>query len=276
MSPGTGEPSEPNVQDSDLECPHCTYNLTGLSEYRCPECGEPFDPDELARLSGREAVPTTPWELLGGFAGFWETWALAAFRPTELARRFPRRHNSEAAMSYSMACYACAAGVFLLLESLITVAIPDALPHICCPIFSVSFGAVMTAWACGAAVAGVLALLVQPKHAHERYHFWYGITNYTSGFLILTGAWGGVVGVALAASFEVFGPASESVVTVCLGLAAVAIFFWWCGALWSIVWSRGRRESHRFLACLAIPIIGAGAIFLGAFLTALFVSRLSM
>lgn len=25
-------------------CPKCGYNLTGLKDYRCPECGTPFDP----------------------------------------------------------------------------------------------------------------------------------------------------------------------------------------------------------------------------------------
>lgn len=30
-----------------LRCPRCEYILTGLPERRCPECGEPFDPDAL-------------------------------------------------------------------------------------------------------------------------------------------------------------------------------------------------------------------------------------
>ena len=34
-------------------CPNCDYNLTGLIERRCPECGEPFDLGE-ARFRGFE------------------------------------------------------------------------------------------------------------------------------------------------------------------------------------------------------------------------------
>jgi predicted amidophosphoribosyltransferase len=29
-------------------CRRCAYNLTGLSEPRCPECGTSFDPHESA------------------------------------------------------------------------------------------------------------------------------------------------------------------------------------------------------------------------------------
>lgn len=39
-----------------LGCPHCRYDLTGLTETRCPECGEAFDLDALfdtgVRLNG--------------------------------------------------------------------------------------------------------------------------------------------------------------------------------------------------------------------------------
>lgn len=30
-----------------LRCPHCDYDLTGLSNRRCPECGRRFDPHEI-------------------------------------------------------------------------------------------------------------------------------------------------------------------------------------------------------------------------------------
>ena len=35
-----------NCLPIDVICKNCNYSLYGLLEYRCPECGEPFDPED--------------------------------------------------------------------------------------------------------------------------------------------------------------------------------------------------------------------------------------
>lgn len=46
---------------STLYCPKCSYNLSNLTENRCPECGEAFDPDTLRML---QAKGVSPWSLI--------------------------------------------------------------------------------------------------------------------------------------------------------------------------------------------------------------------
>jgi hypothetical protein len=41
---------------SAITCPTCGYNLTGLSESRCPECGSKFTLDELLALQNKVEV----------------------------------------------------------------------------------------------------------------------------------------------------------------------------------------------------------------------------
>ncbi len=73
------------VFDKDVECPSCKYNLRGLTEPRCPECGEVFDPQEL--LAGKPYVrPAGPgWDeagvgVLRHPARFWDRPGLAQQR----------------------------------------------------------------------------------------------------------------------------------------------------------------------------------------------------
>ncbi len=68
----------------DLLCPECGYNLRGLVEYRCPECGTPFDPAKLT-------VSQIPWlhrRRIGRVPAFWRTVWLVTRRPKTLPREF--------------------------------------------------------------------------------------------------------------------------------------------------------------------------------------------
>ncbi len=56
----------PDPTSEAARCPKCGYSLLGLREFRCPECGEPFDPEYVASAPFRAHL--LPWERpeLGG------------------------------------------------------------------------------------------------------------------------------------------------------------------------------------------------------------------
>jgi hypothetical protein len=104
--------SEAPPVDEGLRCPRCDYNLTGLPDGRCPECGRAFQRRELLDLRDSLPAPFPIWDErdeIGRLSAFLRTLRLAWFSPRELLRRMPSRPNLASGRRFSLWCYAIAA-----------------------------------------------------------------------------------------------------------------------------------------------------------------------
>ncbi|HRW53811.1 MAG TPA: hypothetical protein P5081_13085 [Phycisphaerae bacterium] len=91
------------VDRREFTCLECGYNLKGLTESRCPECGAAFDPSEIeqirARIGLRRAPPKGRWMAIGAvllLAAF-VTGSFIAWR--NMARRAPTTTTTSAPAS---------------------------------------------------------------------------------------------------------------------------------------------------------------------------------
>lgn len=92
--------------DAGLRCPQCDYNLTGLSEPRCPECGEAFDWEQVRRAAANP--PRIYFERARGWwkvPGLFVTWATALFTPWIFARQIVQRVSPMHAVAFGAICF---------------------------------------------------------------------------------------------------------------------------------------------------------------------------
>jgi hypothetical protein len=103
---------EPPVADEGLRCLECGYNLTGLLDGECPECGAAFEVGKLRQILAGEPGPFPIWDdrgRIGVARAFFKTIRAAWFAPTGLLNRMPPNHGESSARRFSALCYTVAA-----------------------------------------------------------------------------------------------------------------------------------------------------------------------
>ncbi len=98
--------NETRATDAGLRCPQCRYNLTGLPEPRCPECGTTFDWEVVRRAAGPAPIAFERARRWRKLPAFWVTWATVLFAPWIFARQITHRAGLAAALAFAAACFA--------------------------------------------------------------------------------------------------------------------------------------------------------------------------
>jgi|WetSurMetagenome_2_1015567.scaffolds.fasta_scaffold110686_2 hypothetical protein len=265
-----------NVSDSPadrdwLRCLHCDYNLTGLTECRCPECGQPFDPEYLRALASDSIQPVHPWDdraQIGLWRAFWRTCWATWFKPADFARHLPLRVSDRSAWEFSGVCYT------IVVLGILTVggglAWPDGL-------FVAAFYAAfvpISAFACEVALASMIASLARPTRGHGegRYAFWRGLTHFTSSYCVLSTASVTLSVLLLAAAFADDTTSlwlSNAIAMLGLALGTASVALWW-RALAVAVLVRGQASpTRRVLAILLVPVAAVVAVGTGGMVVTL-------
>ena len=79
-----------DLDHEQLRCPNCDYSVFGLTEQRCPECGEAFTWDDIRRSAAARGLFEYRWRS-EPIRSLLHTWRLAAFQPVSLWRKIGRR-----------------------------------------------------------------------------------------------------------------------------------------------------------------------------------------
>lgn len=260
-----------NLADSGLRCPQCDYNLTGLAESRCPECGAAFDPEELRRILAGGWAPIPGWDdrgdtnILVAFARVcWATW----FHPGEFARRFPLCYDRLSVTAFRWLARAVAIGIFWLTPVVLYVAMggfPGKARHLAPTILvfylPIVLATLFASFVCETVLGVILDFAVGwtrlPPHPRSR-RSWLGIVSFYSSFLIVTAATAGLAGNVIIA---LLGVGSRLGNTLLLPLFAVDLLWWWY-CLAKAVAIRGSRRRGKWFAIAIIPLVGVAAIAL--------------
>ena len=235
----------PPVESAGLHCPHCDYDLTGLTEDRCPECGEAFDRELLRKIAANEPIPAVPWDTDQTLRGFFKTWWLALVNRGNLARDFPLVHDHGNVILYTFVSYLIAILIYVVSIVFTILASNGDIPINI--VIGRMFGGLLWALLFETFAARGLAAAVPPRKIKNRDRFWLGLSYYTSGYTWLLAAWDAV-------SLPILQNSNHPAWSWISWITATMIFLWWASAYWIMAIRRSENILRILLACIWIVL----------------------
>lgn len=268
---GTSPPDVPAPPEPTVFCPHCDYNLSGLPEDRCPECGEAFDRRKL--IAWMTAPDQPPLLSMRADEGVLKLLKFCLFRPSRLGRELAVNCERGLMLGFGAATKLLAG---LIMVITVSATAGDLSAKIA---MAIGLSIALVPMLSEMLLAGLLRWLVEPMPfipCKARYRFWRDLTRCFGLFLPIS-ACAIASGLALAAAtsaisgmdpqWEVF-----MIFVSIFGGFGLSFLSWWHNLARAIL-ARSAPSLGRVLVILAIPAVGVGAIFGGfavmAFLAAI-------
>jgi hypothetical protein len=242
----------PPTQDSGLRCLRCNYNLTGVADNRCPECGTTFERRHIEAILAGAPTPIPIWEDPGVSLPirFIRMCLATWFTPWRVGRTFPSRYGLNSAVSFRWLATAVALGVYFV--GSIGWLTSDGYARSA----AWAVGFILGVSTCEALIASVYVLAVAELSDASG-----GIIGMFRSFMILSTTVLGL-GRAWGVPKHAYGMLSGNDL---LAFSAGCLFLWWWAALGTgIMMIRAREGAARRIVVLAlIPTAAAVAVGVG-------------
>ncbi len=257
----TASPPAPGtLEDEEIFCPVCGYNLTGNLTGRCSECGSLFDRAQLLVATRISADALMPWERADEFSfreRFWKTLRISLFHPEKFALAFSVQPNRSRSASFCLICMS------LITANALTIGLLTLLSHRdrgVDDVFSIVLPLLVVVPILPVNLAVGLLYAAAYPHADRKHHLrpWLAIVEYATAHWLLT--WAAPVLALLLA------PMAGDLFLPLLWACTISVWIG-CSILWAytlvevVRWrtAMGRKQTH----ALGGTLLLAWAVWIG-------------